>query len=421
MNISPSFVNSSAPSSFPIKAEEFQSQLLSFKTKALISEKELKKEKAFEKLEQLYLDLKTVKSVNTEVIQLLIPVLGRYGVRQYPNFKLAVSSLQASLHLQLSQLKILKSDEKVMEYADLQKIPDNEKFPDLFHFIRTTDSATYSKLLEALPLKSKMDFAETMLYLGYCYSNLGFSYTELSEKEHQQFLSQLYHGVKDILTSMEQTKEVLYQLGELQYNIFPGLYIDQCKLESKTISKEQVDEFCRILDLARLYNRSGAMEARIENLKGCRVRDHLQDLVKAKEHVKKSEELWEKELKDRGNLTPTEIEFYEGLQANVKNNLLSIMIKECDGIEKISRETWEKMEGLSCFCLDFYTKQKENHPYSMIHLLNLAKVETFKKNSEQAKTYLNEVIRLAEKEYSDWPPAQKYKQTALDEISKLSA
>lgn len=384
----------------------------------LAKEVKEKNENARSTLEQAFIQLKSLRpqsvAENKEVKQLTSLILGRYGIRLYPAFDLSIPYVHVSLQLQLQLIEKLTAGE-LPNFSDLKDLPGlNGLSPNLIHWIQTTSEDSYPTVLEVLSHQQKFAFAEAAAYLGYSYSNIespmGLDRTTKKE-EILKYKTQFFNGIKNLLLSMDQTEDVKRLLGELQYNIFPGLFLEQCKLKNEDqVTESALRESFEILERALTYNPSLPLEARIANLEYCHVNLYLKDLVWGKQLLEKSLNTWLQVLKQVDQYTPAEQESHQGLYANVCNNYLNLLLQD-------SKNT-QTLEQFVQTCRKFSAENKEKHPYCMIHLLNLADFESQRGNSTQALKDLEEVLKLSQK-WQTWTHTNEYVVKAQEKMSKI--
>lgn len=368
------------------------------KIQLLISEERQSSQKeAFQKLEDAFSELLALDPNKSVYLSLFISTIGRYGIRLYPKFEAALPYLLASLQWQLNLLT--QEDFKLI--SNLTQIEKNPwPIEQLIEFIKTTDEKNYPDLLKNLSHEEKIHFADTLLHAGYVYSNLKETYLKMERKPFLDFLTHLYGGVREILLSLEQNQDIQEKLGELQYNIHPGLYLNRCELDGE-ITKEQMLTSFEILDKAAEYNPTLQMKARIANLKACRIYDY--DLLAAKEFSTQSLQIWREVLKDP-QLTAFQNEKYGQLYANANSAYMAILmeIQKQHGSQELNLE---ELNHHANIVRETYSKVREMYPYSMILGLNLARIEMLKKNPEGASQYLDEIQTMS-KHYQNWPDTQ---------------
>jgi hypothetical protein len=374
--------------------------------KVLKEEMDAKKEEALKKLEQAFEELQTIDPKKAHFAFFFSQILGRYGERIYPQFEQALPYLLASLQLQLQNLHLLPTQnfDKLTRLQDISQIsPDT--YANLIKFIQEADNKKYHSVIKRMSDEQKVHFAKTLALVGAIYSNLKEGYLKMARAPFLALITQLYRGVESIYLSMPQTPAIKEQLGELYYNIFPDLYLDECKLKG-AVSKQNLLYAFILLNAATRYNSSIVMKARIANLKACRVFQYLKDIDEALKYVKESLALWKQVFSDSHSLTSNELERYGNLYANANNNYLSLMLK------KENRDLSE-MEQQAAIARDFYNKVKEAHPYSMIFANNLARFEKEKGNKKQALMYLDELESISQR-YQAWPSTKGELEKAAD-------
>lgn len=401
-----------------IKDEQF-TQTVSDIKKELKSEKIIERNDAFKLLEGQFEKVKSLKPNSIEekkqIDELLISIMGRYSTRVYTDFSKTITYAQAALQLQLQALGVLKE----ADFSPYTKLSDlmslKPSFSSLMDFIQTTDSKAYPKLLEKLSDEQKILFAETAFYMANSFSNLGpkalcdYDETKLSKEELKKiqddfvkFKVQFYGGIKEIYDSVTDKNlrdEIQKQLGEMQYNIFPGLYLDLNETIEGTITEEQFDEFKKILNEAKKFNPSLAMEARIDNLTACNLLHYFPEKIKeAKELVESSLKKW-KVILEETHHTPAEKELYINLYGNTQSNYLGVLNKQGSNDFETMQKCIKDMES-------FYSKYKDDHPYCMFNRLNLAEYERKKGEIENALIYLQDVMDLSKK-WEKWPSTKK--------------
>jgi hypothetical protein len=365
----------------------------------------LGKKEACEKLEEAFANLHKVDPNKTEFAPLYIKILKYYGIRLYPQFGLSLQYLLASLQLQLQSVGVL-APIKFDQVTNLKQIQPSSTFESLKQFIQQADEKNYSSIAEKLSDEEKFHFTIILYNLGNIYSNLNETFFKMERAPFVTFLNHLFQGVKNILISMKQTPEVQELLGELQYNIFPRLYLDQCKLKhGGQVTKYEVLEAFRILDQAKVMNPYMMMQARIANLKARYVLECLSDLPSALQYAEDSLKLLEEILKDSDKLSPLDAENFGNLYANVNNNYLSISIK-------LGNQNIEELEKHAKVAREFYNRAKETHPYSMIIGYNLARLEQIRNNKAQALIYLDEVKKISF-HFGEWSTSKVYFKKAV--------
>jgi hypothetical protein len=368
--------------------------------KFIKEEENAEKDEALKKLEKAFVALHEINPDKKELLPLMITILSRYGRRLYPQFQQALPYLLASLQLQLQHLGHLEEID-FDSFTSLDKFQQNpQNFSNLVKFIEETNEHDYESYFNRLSQDEMFEFGQTLFTLGCIYSNLREDHFKMEKAAFHAFKSNLFASVKCIYLSLVQTPAIQEQLGELQYNIFPNLYLNQCKLSKGEISKDDLDHSFGLLDHALQYNSSLPMQARIANLKACLVYEHLGDASLGKEYAKESLKLWEDVLNESHLLTSAQQEKYGGLYATVNNNYLSFLIK-CGHWEEAELETYAKVSR------GFYEKAKETHPYSMIFAYNLARLEKIRNNSDRALLYLDEIENISQ-HYLDWPDTKNY-------------
>ncbi|MBA3722073.1 MAG: hypothetical protein H0W88_06710 [Parachlamydiaceae bacterium] len=396
-----------APSKFQKGANEI--------TNALKLEPSKTKEEGKKILEQLFVNLKGLKPITrndkNEFDNLTIEILSRYGDRTYPEFNKAEIYLTASLQLQLQKIRAVSSH----DLSDFATLDDFEKrtpvFDDVIRYLKTNGEFKLIKnSSEKLTNKQKLVFADTLTTLGAVYINLQEKSLQLEKGPYLKVMVGLYDGIINILTSLPNDKNIKGKLGELQYNNFPTLYLEQCKLKNNgVVSAKELQTSFEILDKAYTFNPTLPMKARIANLKSCRARDLTKDLPLAKKYVVESLALWEEVMKNLNQFTDSEKERFQSLQTNVMNNYLSILLTTGEG-------KLEELEKYADYSRAYYPKNKDTNPYCMIHLVNLANLEVKKGNKEQALAYINEINDISKK-WISWP----HTQNLIDSATKLKA
>lgn len=370
--------------------------------KNVSNEQDLTKDEALKVLKETYnklLALKPKSKVDQALVNRLgIQLLGRLGIRTYPNFDQSLMYLLASLKFQSASETRLIELEKIGEF----KAEFQQNFLALFE-----KNNIFSK---GLPLTNgeRIQYAETLTTLAYCYLNLKEGSIGVKPEEFLVFKEKLYSGIKDLFLTTEntawtllfgtgkETKNVRNQLAEVQYNLFPNLYLDKIELKEE-IKKEHVDKFCEILDETLHFNSSNSMLARMANLKACTYFDVCPS--EAERYLKLSCEFWGLALaKDK--FTAAEREKAESNRDNAMGNVLALLLKQ----ENPSKEDLDRYSAAS---LSFYEKNKDGHPYSMSHLLKLAQVQFKMKNKIECVKYIQLFDEIAEK-YATWPDTNNY-------------
>lgn len=361
----------------------------------LKEEKEIKKEDALKKLEQAFEDLQRLDPKKVHFTFFFSQILGRYGDRIYPQFEQSLPYLLASLQLQLQNLRLLPSQnfDKLTRLQDISQISP-AVYSNLIKFIQEADENKYRRVIERMNDEQKLHFAKTLSLAGAIYSNLKEGYLQMERAPFLALITRLYRGVESIYLSLQQTPAIKEQVGELYYNIFPDLYLDECKL-TREVTRQDLFHAFFLLSNATRYNSSIAMKARIANLKACRVFQYLKDVNEALQYANESLALWKRLFNDSHSLTSNELERYGNLYANANNNYLSLMLKR-------ENPNMAEMEQHAAIARDFYNQVKAAHPYSLIFAYNLARFEKEKGNKEQALIYLDELESISQR-YQAWP------------------
>jgi hypothetical protein len=313
--------------------------------------------------------------------------------------------------MQLQQLGHLPSiDFSTIHHMEEMKQKGGE-FHALDHWLKTTDSKSYPELLKTLTPDEKLRFAKTIFTLGASYSNLKEDFLKMEKPAFLEFKTLFFNGIKELLLSMERTDTVQKELGELQYNIFPGLYIDACELKnSGNHSKEEVDKFIEILNEAAKYNPKTAMKARISNLTSCRLSQLIPKTEqneeirnKIKYYNRESSRLWKEVLADSVHTSSSaEQENFRHLIYNVDNSYLSMLLKEGEFKE-------EEMSPLAESCKAYVKENGKNHPYSMIHLTNLCAYYKLAGKKEEALDCFKQFEGISQ-HYPAWPDTKVFQE-----------
>lgn len=371
----------------------------------LKKEKDLGRDEALTELSNAFAELKSIDPKMSVYPQIFFAILGRYGMRLYPQFEAARSLLEASLQLHLHQHGFFEaaSFDHLSTLAEFQKIPE-DSFKNLRERLKQYDENQFVKFTERLNEAEKFEFAQTLSTLCGIYSNLEAKCMDMEKGTFLDFLTRLVNGIHLIYLSMEQTPSVKEQLGELHYHNFPGLFLEQCELKNDgKVSEEELFASFDLLDKALKFNSSEPMKARIANLKGCNVFSYLGDIQRAKQFLFESHELWGKCLKE-SHLAPAEQEKFGFLFATVNSSCIALLIKS-------ESKDLEEMERYALVAREFFEKTKEKHPYSLIFALNLARLEELKGNKKEALRYLDELIKISGN-YSTWPDTKGYLEKA---------
>lgn len=388
-------------------------QALVINIKELLRTEEVEvKEQALKNLDKMFQELHAVDSKKVEFTPLFGMIVGRYGCRLYPVFEEALPCLQAALQLQLQGLNLIPKED-FLKYSSLEDFKKSQlSFSNLNHWLTTTDSKMYPELLK-LKDDEKLTLAKTLLFLGYTYGHTANIKEQLNvdQKGLTKFGIRLNGGIKELLCSMEQTPAVQKELGEMYYNIFPGLYLEERELETgHKATFEDIEESFKIRWEAAKYNPALSMRARIHNLKACHLSDFKEHMSAAKQESQKSLEIWEKVLADP-NLTKAEKELYDKLYLNAKSVLGYIL-----------RETGAPLEELEAFgkgYREFYEAHKDRDPYSMIHLIGLCKLELHKGNKSEVLKWVAIIEEISQK-YQAWPDTANILKQAQDLKSKAN-
>lgn len=403
LSIQPStLLHAVEPSSSEKVIGDFTSRL------ALIGKEE--KEVARAQLKTVFDDLNQIDPKKTTHTQLFTQILGSYGSNVYPEFKLSLPYLYGALQLQLHQLNHLPS----MDFSTIHQIEEMQQlageFQTLENWLKTTDSKSYPALLNNLTTDEKLRFAKTLFTLGAAYSNLKEDFLKMEKSDFFKFKTQIFTGEKELLLSMDQTETIQKELGELQYNIFPGLYADECRLNNDgNISKEEVEIYITILNQATQYNPTKAMKARIANLTSCRLSQWIPEAEKDKERIKsynrESSRLWKEVLAESAHTSSkAELEGFRNLIYNVDNGYLSMLLKEGKLIEE--------MNPLVESCQAFIKENGEKHPYSMIHLNNLCAYYKLAGKKEEALDCLKQFEAVSQ-HHLNWPDTKELQEEIL--------
>jgi hypothetical protein len=368
---------------------------------------------ALKSLERMFKELNEVDPKKVNSIQLFGMIIGRYGSRLYPVFEETLPYLQVALQMQLQGLDLIQKEDFSV-YTCLEDFKNTHlPFKNLNDWLRTTDEKMYPELLK-LSDDEKLTFARTLLTLGATYSNLSKTTKEQLHLEDEGFLNfktRFHQGIRELLCSMEQTPAVQKELGELYYNIFPGLYLERCKLKSgKESNLEEIEESFKIRWEAAKYNPALSMQARIHNLKACYLADFKEQMPAAKQESLKSLQLWEKVLAEP-NLTKAERELYYKLFLNAKS-VYGYILRE-------SGVPLEELEELGKGYREFYEINKDRDPYSMIHLIGLCKLELHKGNKEEVLKWVAIIEEIGQK-YQTWPDTANLVKQAQELKSKAS-
>lgn len=367
----------------------------------LEKERTLSRPNGLKSLEELFYLVKGLKPQSpeqaTQVTKLLISVVGRYGNRMYPRFDDSIRYITSALQMQLQQLDHLKLDK--VDYSSLTTLQDFSRvdfYPNLIDVLHKTDPKDYPAMLKGFSDEEKFHFAQSAYNLIQSYFNLKEKSVRMSQEEYSKFMVSFAEGINQIYLSLKDNpkmkSQVVYELGELQYNIFAVLEMQKCS------SKETLLEAFKVLEKALDYNPSESMKARIWNLKGKYIKDY--DIGFEKEYFEKGVEAWKKVMEEYKNFTEFEKDWFTMLQCNTMNNYLGVLLKEeCKNIQA--------MEELALYSLHFYETYKDVHPYCMGHLINLALVEIAKGCNEEAKKYL-EFGEALSKSWQSWPDTKKY-------------
>lgn len=256
---------------------------------SLKDEKQLAKQDAFQRLEEAFINLNTVDPKKVSYSDLFAKIIGRYGIRVYPQFENSLPYLYASIQLQLQKCGLIS----FTDFSSIASLKEFEKtqiaFDELIHFITTTNEKSLPEMLKKLTEEQKLQFAETLQYVGHIYLNLKEGHLKMEKKPFLETLSRLFGGVREVLLSLEQTASVRVMLGELNYNTAPSLYLDLKELQGP-LTKEDILESFKILDQTLEYNSSVPVKARIANLKACQILKY--DVVLAKEFANEALKVW---------------------------------------------------------------------------------------------------------------------------------
>jgi hypothetical protein len=375
---------------------------------------------ALTNLEEMFATLNEADAKKAKFMQLYGMIVGRYGSRLYPVFEEALPYLQTGLQMQLQDLRLIQAE----DFSSSHRIEDFKKsqilFQSLNNWLQTTDEKMYPELLK-LADDEKLAFARTLLRLGETYSNISTKIKaelKLNDEEFLKFKTRFHYGIKELLSAMDQTLPVQKELGELYYNILPGLYLEKCKLITKKDSSlEEIEESFKIRWEAAKYNPAKSMHARIHNLKACYLSDFKDKMQDAKEESLKSVRLWEEVILDP-DLTSAEKELYKKLSLNAKS-VYGYILRE-------SGAPIEELEGLADTYREFYQTNQDRDPYSMIHLMGLCKLELHKNNKEEVLKWIDVIEQMAQK-YQGWSEtvgllkqAQELKSKAQQILSKAT-
>jgi hypothetical protein len=370
------------------------------------------KEEALKKLEIMFTKLKEIDYSNNQHMQLWGTILGSYGCRLYPVFEEALPYLHAGLQIQLQDLGLIAK----IDFSSCNNIKDVKdiqvSFQSLQHWLITTHENKYPELLK-LADDEKLTFAKTLLSLGATYSNLPHMIKEelhLNEESFLEFKTRFHRGIKELLCSMDQTPAIQKELGELYYNIFPGLFLEACKLKDKkdNCSIEEIEESFKIRWKAAEYNPHKSMQARINNLLACYLSDFKEKMDEAKQASLRSIKLWEEVLSEP-DLTLADRELYKKLSLNAKS-VYGYILRE-QGV------SFEELDKLSDTYREFYETNKDRDPYSMIHLIGLCKIELHKKHKDEVLKWIAIIEEISQK-YPRWSETASLLKQAQDLRSK---